>query len=267
MSELTLVDTHAHYYNFCDFETYFNYAYLNMKTAATRMEAVSYNFVICLLETENSQWFEKLLLIATSSAKLGEWSIKSVDNNQALALTRNENESLIIVPGRQVITAENLEVIIVGLVKNIPYRKQVNYYVDEFSQSYLVIIPWGVGKWLGKRGKRVSQLLSENRNPYALGDNSGRTRLWSNIRQFKQAKKIGKGILAGSDPLPVTGQFKKVATYGSAITGSIQGKDLYKQIRERLLDTQSGNVKTYGKVDGLFDFVVSQFLLRINSVR
>jgi hypothetical protein len=269
MNKLTLIDTHVHYYPFCTFPEYFDAAYSNMQAAAKQINSfLPFTSILCLLETQTSHWYQELLGIATSTKQIGNWQLESLDSDQLLRLTKNNENELLLVPGKQIITSENLEVLIIGVTDEIPHKIPVKFYIEKYSDSHLVIIPWGVGKWLGKRGRIVSNLIQQHSNhKFALGDNSGRATAWKYVPQFNQARQTGINILAGSDPLPISGQYKKVASYGSVIIGSLQQHDIASQLREKLLDTRAGNINNYGHLDGVVRFIVSQILLRIRPIK
>ncbi len=266
MNKLILVDTHTHYYPFCSFTKYFDYAYLNMQTAAKENNsAQSFSAILCLLETATSHNYQDLLDIANSTTKMGEWQLESLDDNKLLKLSQSDEKELYILPGQQIITSENLELLIIGNTEKIPHKKSVNTYLEKYSKAHLLILPWGVGKWLGKRGRIVSQLIQHKNYAFTLGDNSARPSLWRYVPQFTQARKKGIRILAGSDPLPIHKQYKKVAIYGSAMTGSLQQQGLADQLREIILNAET-DIKNYGHRDGLLRFVFNQLLLRIRPI-
>jgi len=267
-NKLTLVDTHVHYYPFCTFPEYFDAAYSNMQTAAKQYDSLQpFTAILCLLETQTSDWFQDFLNIAASAKPVGDWRIESLDNDRLLRLTNKDKNELLVLPGQQIITSENLELLIIGVTEKIPHKSPAGFYIEKYSDTHLVIIPWGVGKWLGGRGRIVSKLIQQSRHKFALGDNSGRAAAWRYVPQFDQAYARGINILPGSDPLPIAGQHKKVASYGSIITGSLQQPNLAYQLREKLLGTQTGNIHSYGRLDSLFRFVISQILLRLQPIR
>lgn len=268
MNNLLVIDTHVHYYPFCELSAFFDAAHANMKKAVT-VFAGQKNFtaVLCLQETATSHRFEQLSSIAKSSEKVGSWEvIKIVDEN--LLKIKNEDKEIIIVPGQQIITSENLELLIIGTSQKINHKKSIETYLRDHSGSRLVIIPWGVGKWLGNRGKIVSRLI--DKTPvvnFALGDNSGRPGIWNKVKQFDLARNKGINVLPGSDPLPVEGQHRKVACYGSIITKEISLSGFVSQIRSLLLDGNQGEIKSYGRRDSFFNFMTSQLLLRLSPIK
>lgn len=268
MNKLTLIDTHVHYYPFCTFPEYFDAAYSNMQAAAKELDSLqAFTPILCLLETQTSHWYQDLLAIAASTKQIGNWQLESLDSDQLLRLTKNNESELFLLPGQQIISSENLEVIITGATNKIPHKNPVHFYIEKYGDTHLVIIPWGVGKWLGNRGRIVSNLIQQSNYKFALGDNSGRASVWKYVPQFNQARHKGINILAGSDPLPIAGQHKKVASYGSVIIGSLQQHDLARQLRGKLLDVQAGNIKSYGHLDGLLSFIISQIRLRLQPIK
>jgi len=268
-NNLTLVDTHAHYYPFCTLPEYFDAAYANMQFAAENLGCLQeITSILCLLETETSHWYRGLLEIAHSTKQVGEWQLEALDDNQLLLLTRTDGSEILLLPGHQIVTSENLEILIIGTTSRIPHKKSALFYIEEFCNSHLVIVPWGVGKWLGARGRVVSKLVEHQTSyKFALGDNSGRAAMWKYVPQFDQADQMGINILAGSDPLPIAGQHKKVASYGSVIKGSMQPQNLAGQLREKLLDTKTGSIKSYGQLDNLIQFIANQLLLRFQRIK
>ncbi len=266
MNKLTLVDTHTHFYPFCSFEEFFDYAYLNMQNAARdNYNAQPFSAILCLLETETSHNYQDLLDIATSTKKIGDWQLESLDQNTLFRVSQNNGKELYLLPGQQIITSENLELLIIGNTDKITYRKPIHSYLEKYGDTHLLIIPWGVGKWLGKRGRIVSQLIQNSDYKFALGDNSGRASLWKYVPQFNQARKKNIKILAGSDPLPIHKQYKKVATYGSALMEQLQPLGLAAQLRTEILNPTT-NIKNYGRRDSLFRSISSQLLLRLKPI-
>ena len=54
-----------------------------------------------------------------------------------------------------------------------------------------------------------------------IGDTSLRASVWPEPRLMKKARRSGFAILAGSDPLPVSGEENRIATYVSAIETAV----------------------------------------------
>ncbi|GBO90160.1 hypothetical protein MSSD14B_38280 [Marinobacter salsuginis] len=157
---------------------------------------------------------------------------------------------------------------IIGPSDDVPHEQPLTFYLQQYSSSHLVIIPWGFGKWLGKRGLVLKQAMYQLAQlEYVLGDSSGRPNCWQRIAQFEDAKRLGKHILSGSDPLPVAGQQRKVGIYGAAFYSDQRAEGLVRNLRETILGLPLDEVRPFGHSDGLFDFIFSQFLLRLNRIK
>src|SRR5690606_9902142 len=80
----------------------------------------------------------------------------------------------------------------------------------------LAILAWGAGKWLGDRGRVVDDVIAREsgRTDVMLADNGGRPRLWPRVPQFETAAEHGLRVLAGTDPLPLRGEERRIGSYG-----------------------------------------------------
>jgi len=273
---IVLVDTHVHYYPFCPFSDLLDAAFSNfLKYARTIEDPNSFTGVLCLLETQGTNWYWKLMQ-STSDAFTGKWKVARHEGTDGmLELFKPSGERLRVIPGRQVITSENLEVLIIGTGEEVIGRKPIDNYLDHYCDRSLVVLPWGVGKWLGARGKTISnQISAPNRTSFVLGDNGGRPWLWSFVTQFAEAEKLGLPVIPGSDPLPVAGQHRKAGGNGLVLRYSGKGEIFDRQsaflfwLKSALgMVGQSGGQvadwRTYGKHDGLFNFIYSQSMLRL----
>jgi len=133
---------------------------------------------------------------------------------------------LLLVAGRQIVTAEGLEVLALGtediLLDGSPVAEVVRWCL---RRRAVPVLPWGVGKWVGRRGQLVSDLLSTaNRNQLMLGDNAGRPVLWK-VPAFAEARRRGSKVLPGSDPLPVAGGEHSIGSYGFTMRLSFDRDD------------------------------------------
>lgn len=225
----------------------------------------AFSAILCLLETETSHNFLDLLEVATAEKKIGDWQLESLDKNKLLRVSQSNGKELYLLPGQQIITSENLELLIIGSTDKISYRKPIHSYLKKYGDTHLLVIPWGVGKWLGKRGSIVNQLIKNTDYKFVLADNSSRPSLWGYVPQFNQARKKNIKILAGSDPLPIHKQYKKVASYGSALMEQLQPLGLATQLRTEILSPTT-TIKNYGHRDNLLRSISNQLLLRLRPI-
>ena len=164
------------------------------------------------------------------------------DSSALLATQKNDRQntanlqntmSIYIVAGRQIVTAEGLELLALGTDQLFEDGLPASSALTAVRASgALPVFPWAVGKWLGKRGKILSDLLSRElrSNESAtdgssadlyLGDNSGRPIFWHNPSHFKQARALDMHVLPGTDPLPFADEAKRVGSFGFVVHGSL----------------------------------------------
>lgn len=123
-----------------------------------------------------------------------------------------------LIAGRQIVTAERLEVLALGMDAAVPDRLPAREALAAVrAQGAVPVLPWAPGKWFGARGRLVEQLILEAA-PEALlvGDTTLRPALWPLPRLMKLAVGRGLRILPGSDPLPVPGEERIIGSYGGA---------------------------------------------------
>jgi hypothetical protein len=144
--------------------------------------------------------------------------LQLVKNNEEYSIVYKYNDDayLVLISGKQIITSEKLEVLALGTTEELDYNQCLKKSVEKINSiGAIPVIPWGVGKWTGKRKRIIINFLETNIElKYFLGDNSGRTIFWSTPKLFKIADNTGVITLRGSDPLPLVSQEKKVGRFG-----------------------------------------------------
>jgi hypothetical protein len=120
---------------------------------------------------------------------------------------------LLVIAGRQIITAERIEVLAIVCIENIPSGLTLDTTIAAVIDAGAVpILPWGVGKWSGERGRFVAKAAAHQR--VLLGDNAGRPFGLPRPALFKQYV-----VLPGTDPLRLTSEQERVGTYGFILEG------------------------------------------------
>lgn len=161
------------------------------------------------------------LILAESAGWDAFGLLRAQADGGAISLTGEDNSlwarfgerRLLIVAGRQIVSAEKIEVLALGLAAQAADgRPLADLLIDLRDRSCLVVLPWGVGKWLGARGDMVREALM--RNPgVRLGDNAGRPAFW----KAALLDRAGGAVLAGVDPLPLPGAAERIGSFGSAL--------------------------------------------------
>lgn len=181
----------------------------------------------------------------------------------SLTLVRDGGPSLLVVQGRQIVTAERLEVLTAGPRGAIPDGRPLARVVDELTTAgELAILPWGAGKWLGTRGRLVEELAQGNTCPtFFLADNTARPAWWPAPRAFRFPVRRGQGILRGSDPLPLPGEEKRAGAFAFLLAGGFDANLPLASLKTLL--GGAGPLVPLGRRDGTIRFARRQVGLRL----
>lgn len=173
------------------------------------------------------------------------------------------HKRLLIIAGRQIITMERLEILGLGTRTPIPDGLPAREVLARLGEAdAIAVLPWGVGKWLGKRGECVNALIGESLpGRLFLGDNGGRPAWWT-VPQFSGAVKV----LAGSDPLPLAGASRQIGRYGTRISMTFTEDRPWAQLKQALRDPAS-TLLTYGNPTPSLRFISDQTRLRFSRQR
>jgi hypothetical protein len=142
---------------------------------------------------------------------------------------------LVLVPGRQLVTTDGLEVLALCADLESPARMGFEETVAwATGQGALVVIPWGFGKWTGRRGSLVERLLLDAAGGVLVGDSTMRPNGCPGGRLLEEAAASGCRVLAGSDALPVRGEERFGGRY--YVEGAHVGelRKPVEELRERL---------------------------------
>lgn len=232
MKELVLVDGHVHIYRNFDVRMFADAALGNLD-AGGRAASLRAPWERCVLLTERAG-DDAFARLRAGRGLPGGWSVDLHDDDStALKLRRGDGEVLLVVAGRQIVTAERLEVLAVGTAESFDDGQPADAVLDALHEARRpAILPWGLGKWTGARGRRVAELMAAraHRGGLLLGDNAGRPRGWRRPPLFRRAAELGLPILPGTDPLPLPGAERRVGRFGFVLEGALDanapGSDL-----------------------------------------
>ncbi len=259
----TLVDAHVHLQPCFDVERFLDAAAANLRHARQRA-GLTHTVIGCLLLADDAPYTQYARLRAASG--LTRWRIEQADEPTSLR-AKGDGEpgaSLLIVAARHVVTAERLEVLAVNtraeLADGQAFDATLRQVIDKAGQA---IVPWGMGKWLGSRGRRVGRAIdgaSDGR--LLLGDNAARPRGLPPPTLFRHARRRGIAIVPGSDPLPLPEEVHSVGSYGFILPGQLQpdapGRDL-----ARRLQRLTPQPRTFGQRKTLLATTRCQLRLRM----
>ena len=204
------LDAHAHVYPFHDVPRLLLAALDHMPRVAPADLRV-----LCLAERADCSFFQSL---AQDEIRLpgDRWRIAAWDPAGGVKIRHlPDHRDLWVVAGRQIVSAERIEVCALFGDEPIEDGKPAREIIRAILASGgLPALDWAPGKWLFARGRLVRQLVAEF--PPAqllLVDTSLRPIGWPAPRLYAQARKHGRAVLAGSDPLPFAGEETRAGAY------------------------------------------------------
>lgn len=205
-----LVDAHVHVHSCYPISGFLDAAADNVVRAAKALDMPSSTPGLLLL----TQSREADAAAGLSDGATGAWRRSATEEAGTVRLTKPGHPDLFFVAGRQVATAEGLEVLALGATGPFPDGEPAAAVIDAVCElGGLPVIPWGFGKWWGRRGELVRQIAADRvRFPVLfIGDSAGRPRAAARPRLLAEAEALGRLVLPGTDPLPFAAEVTKPA--------------------------------------------------------
>jgi hypothetical protein len=267
---MLLIDAHVHIYDCFDLNKFLNSAYSNFKSAAKRLDSVgNFSGILLLAETSKDDWFNRLYDYADGrqlpdNRTVYHWSFQHTDEHYSLIAKFNDVKKLLLIAGRQILTAENIEVLALCTSDRFDDGLPILYLINKIKEKNgLAVIPWGVGKWFGNRGRMVADVIGDDSSLIYLGDNGNRPRFWMQPTLFKLAERKGIKVLPGSDPLPFLSESRRAGSYGFIIDLQIDLRRPGRIIKQILRDPDSAIDSTFGKLEKSYRFFLTQLRMQI----
>ena len=204
-----IADTHIHFYPCYDLKTALDTLRNNL--ACLDSDCIYSAF---LAERFDCHYFCE---IKKKNKDIVRSFIQIKDFGEALLLQESGYKDIYLFAGRQVVTRERLEVLALTTDMEIPDGLPVQDVIERINRAgAIAVLSWAPGKWFSHRGKRVAQLLTDySATDLLLGDTTLRPWCWLEPLLMKKAVKSGFPILAGSDPLPFSGEEAMMGRYVS----------------------------------------------------
>jgi len=259
-----LCDAHVHIYDCFDINLFFDSAWRNFYQQAQLLKTQTNNCAVILLsEAKQDHWFSKL---KENKLPTRNWSFHQTDEPTSLLAQHTNGHEILVINGRQIITSENLEVL--GLATNevladgVPISDVVNWAI---KNDAIPVIPWGFGKWWGRRGDILCDTLNHfPADKLFLGDNSGRPWFFGKPKHFGIAECEQRRILPGSDPLPLASEATRPGSVGFYFTEIFDKDKPAKCIRDHL-NNPASTINNYMHCERLLPFIRNQLTIRIKK--
>jgi len=272
---MVLVDAHVHMHDCFSVAGVFDAAAANFARAARELHGAAralhgdtrFDGVLCLVESANERFVGGLRtqrLGRVWRGQHGYWELEQSCEPETLVF-RCGHLRLAVIAGRQLVTRERLEVLALGTTARLSDGDSMEATLNAVrAAGAAAVLPWGVGKWLGARGTIIDRILAEPKWSHVfLGDNGNRLRYGPDPERFASARRAGRAVLPGSDPLPLPGEEARVGGYGFAVDVDL---DPLRPTAALLALLQSGAAFTaFGQREGLRRFVGKQLALRFTN--
>lgn len=256
------LDAHVHLYPGADPTRALAAGWDNLDSAARAAGYLPDTYCLLLTETERDDAFGAL---ADGRLAPQGWTIRPLSDDRAAlqATRRQDNATLLIVAGRQIVTQERIEVLALATTRRIADGRPIRTVLDELRHHEIPAdLPWGVGKWFGARGRTVATLLAgADTGGLMLGDNAGRPVGWRTPPLFGKAATRGLPVLPGSDPLPLPGTEREIGSFGCLIEGDLDPDRPAADLRARLFALRSQPIEI-GRRRGPRAVIAEQIALR-----
>jgi hypothetical protein len=261
---LALIDSHVHLHDCFASEAFLDAAAANFGAAARALGLPSAP-ISCLMLVE-SRGVDNFARLADGTASTGAWRVEPTREQVSLVVHRHGGATIVVIAGRQIVCREGLEVLALGTRGAFADGQELRHTLALIAaDGALPVVPWGVGKWQGARGRLIAELLQESPvRPLYLGDNGGRLGLAPRPKLFARAASRRIWVLPGSDPLPFAEQLPKVGGYGF-VAGVALGRDAPFATLKGYLDHLETSPRSFGRLETLPGFIRSQVAMQIQK--
>jgi hypothetical protein len=211
--------------------------------------------VLLLCQTASEHVFEHL----ADRSSIGDWQLEPAQGEPETLFARKEGSSVAVVCGRQVRARGGLEVLALGTRHEFPDGAAFTEALDRVRASgAFAVLPWGFGKWLGKRGQMVAESLRAlGPGNVAVGDNGSRLAMMATPALISASAHQGFRVLPGTDPYPFGGDYGRVGKFGFLTDAVLDEAAPWRTLRT-WLESRAESPRAFGEPSGPVRFVVNQ---------
>jgi hypothetical protein len=255
------VDGHVHFHTLARVASTLDSAAANFRNCPGRCQA---GFGALLLAQGAS---ERIFEALTHTRVAGRWRLAAPRDEPETLIASCGSARIAIVCGRQVRAVDGLEVLALGTCKEFSDRMDLLEAIAAVRESgALAVVPWGFGKWLGERGRRVERAL-ESLGPESvfIGDNGSRLALTGMPSLVRELRGCGFRVLPGTDPFPLPGGQQRVGRFGFMAGNKPSESAPWRALRSWLQQRQDSPLP-YGRALTPLAFVVNQVGIQLYNL-
>ncbi|GBD90395.1 hypothetical protein BMS3Abin04_01112 [bacterium BMS3Abin04] len=261
-NKIIFVDFHVHIHSCFNLNEFLNYAFKNFLNAASSTNSNFELGFLFLTEIGDVDFFDR---IKKSSQLLDNFNIEFTKEEYSLIISNN-GQKIFLIAGKQVISHENIEVLALATRERFKSGNSLKEIVNEVNnKNGIPVLPWGVGKWLGRRKEIIEDLIVKTSGTnFYLGDNGGRPTFWSEPKLFNLAERKGIFTLCGTDSLSLESEVRKPGRYGNLLKGTIDFDYPVKTLMD-ILNHMNSSPQSFGKLENPVTFFKNQIALRLKQ--
>lgn len=231
------VDTHVHLYDCYDIDLFFDSAFRNLAEHGGTVKAV------LLAERSDCNHFARL----KAEGIAGNYKFESIRSDCCLKVTGKSGDKMYMFAGRQVVTKERLEILSLlsdAVIEDGHSARDVIMAVKDAGG--VPVLTWALGKWMFGRAGIVQAIIEQYKpGELLIGDSYMRPASCPEPFLMRLARNSGLTILAGTDPLPFSGEEKIAGCYASLLQTDIDFADPTGSLRSFLIAPKPA-VRTVG---------------------
>ena len=262
--ETVLVDGHVHLHPDFPIAAFLDAAAANFADGARALGLPAATPAMLLLADfgPGPAGFERL----AEAGKAGAWALRSTGEAVSVVAERAAGVPIFAVAGRQIVSADGLEVLALGTVGRIPDGLATAETLARVAgHGALAVLPWGVGKWLGRRGAVIDRLVAATEpGTIFVADSGARLAGTPLPAALRRAAARGHVVLLGTDPLPLPAEIAKPARCGFAVDLALDPARPFGSLRTALVENRSG-VSPFGSREAPWRFVANQFAMQLRK--
>ncbi|MGQ9661548.1 MAG: hypothetical protein ACUVWX_04315 [Kiritimatiellia bacterium] len=226
-----IVDTHTHLYSCYEWRAALGSLLSNLERLVPGATPVAF-----VAERSGQNLLEGLI---RGTLSFPDTVLRAVTTSGAIELTTQTGSSILLLPARQIATAEGLEILALGTNYPIPDGRPTTVTIGSIlDRGEVPVLAWSAGKWLFRRGRVIHEVLQQfGPQQLYLGDTTLRPQAWAYPPLMRMALGRGFKILAGSDPLPHSGEERFLGRYATLLDGEFDRDDPAGSFRSLLAKT------------------------------